>query len=153
MSYLNSVITSILNRNESSKVLLLTHDISAFHDLKVVCLDILQQMYSCGKGKAAEKLNWMKLDRHALNDITNKVSYGQYGEMLKLVYSYADGESDVYELEIGNIARRVLEAYSTFMIGKGMSFVHFDDVRDVLKDYADFFDHLMQSNEFFSLYL
>lgn len=143
MSYLNSVITSILNRNESSKVLLLTHDISAFHDLKVVCLDILQQMYSCGKGKAAEKLNWMKLDRHGLNDITNKVSYGQYGEMLKLVYSYADGESDVYELEIGNIARRVLEAYSTFMFGKGMNFVHFDDVRDVLKDYADFFDHLM----------
>ena len=42
----------------------------------------------------------------------------EYTELMKIVYRFALGDADGYELVIGNIMRQVLEAFSTFQYKK-----------------------------------
>lgn len=42
----------------------------------------------------------------------------EYTELIKIIYKYALGEAEEYEIIIGNIIRQVLEAFSTFQYKK-----------------------------------
>ena len=65
---------------------------------------------------------------------------------MKIVYRFALGDADGYELVIGNIMRQVLEAFSTFQYKKGIEEVSTD--RSILailpeKEYQSYFENLM----------
>lgn len=70
----------------------------------------------------------------------------EYTELMKIVYRFALGDADGYELVIGNIMRQVLEAFSTFQYKKGIEEVSTD--RSILailpeKEYQSYFENLM----------
>lgn len=70
----------------------------------------------------------------------------EYTELMKIVYRFALGDADEYELVIGNIMRQVLEAFSTFQYKKGIEEVSTD--RSILailpeKEYQSYFENLM----------
>lgn len=52
----------------------------------------------------------------------------EYSELMKTVYDYALGEKEGLENLIGNIMRRVLEAFSTFFYKKGIDEISYDPV-------------------------
>lgn len=65
---------------------------------------------------------------------------------MKAVYDYACGNNANDTLIVGNLMRRVMEAFSTFVYKKGIAEISCDDtilqqIGD--KDYIDYFKNLM----------
>lgn len=76
----------------------------------------------------------------------NPTKRNEYSEIFKMVYDYACGNSDDYSLVVGNLMRRLLEAFSTFVYKKGITEVSSNDT--ILKqiddrNYIDYFKNLM----------
>ena len=67
----------------------------------------------------------MELKNKDLNNLKN--NYNEYSELFKIIYKYACDEKGEYEYVIGNVMRRILEAFSTFVYKKGIEEVSTDD--------------------------
>lgn len=137
-SYIKSRIQKILFCNEDSRVILLSHDLGAVYDFQRASEEISQGVkgyYATWelKDKSMQELNIRK--RH------------EYTSLIEMVYKYAI-EEDIQknELIIGNVMRRVLEAFSTFEYKKGISQISCDiKILNSLnnKIYAEYFENLM----------
>lgn len=145
MSFLRSKISDILINNEESQILLMTHDIQSFYDFLKIGDEV------CGEYKIAS--NGHNKIAYSAFELKNKefivFSYlrrNEYSEIMKSIYEYACGNNNDGSLTIGNMMRRLLEAFSTFTYKKGIEEISFDDtilqqIDD--KDYAEYFKNLM----------
>lgn len=107
MSLLRYQFSSIKNGNSNSRMLVLTHDLRTAFDLV----------------KVRSELNGGKRDRVKFLELVDKqmkkreVS-NEYKKLLEYVYNYAknqtDSEDEYVDTGIGNVMRRVLEAFSSF---------------------------------------
>ena len=117
-SYLRSQIKKILVGNKESKVVLLSHDLNAIYDFN----------------KAAKEFKKTKITHYVTWELQNKSmqkfdmqSRHEYTTLIEMIYKYATGEDTENELIIGNVMRRVLEAFSTFEYKQGFAELSFNE--------------------------
>lgn len=144
LSYLKSQLLNILGGNRDSKILLMTHDLSAFFDLEKILGEVKD---------AAEKKHGRKTTDYSLLELSNRTlvrfkerKRHEYSELLKVIYEYASDISSDNELVIGNVMRRTLEAFSTFEYKKGMDAISCDErILASMGDdaYSTYFQNLM----------
>lgn len=106
MSLLRYQFNNIIKGNANSRLLVMSHDLQSVFDLVKIKSDIK------GKGeKMFLELENKKLKEHSARN--------EYQKLLKHVYEYASSEcpddsDETLETSIGNIMRRMLEAFSSF---------------------------------------
>ena len=70
----------------------------------------------------------------------------EYAEIVEVIYKYALGQANEYELVIGNLMRQALEAFSTFEYRKGIDAVSTDaQILGLLQEeeYISYYKNLM----------
>lgn len=144
MSFLKSKISDIIKENLESQILLMTHDIQCLYDFKKIGEEISDE-YKREKNGKKVSFACQELKNKGLI-LFNPTKRNEYSEIFKMVYDYACGNSDDYSLVVGNLMRRLLEAFSTFVYKKGITEVSSDDT--ILKqiddrNYIDYFKNLM----------
>lgn len=108
-SFLRSMFNKISTCNSSSKIVVLTHEIEATYHFEKICDDI-----NC------------KFKSYVLNQMQfssfNGRRYNEYSSLLQQIFSFANMNEgyEKTEMSIGNIMRRVLEAFGTFTYKKGI---------------------------------
>ena len=123
-SLLRGEIEKIGLGNENSKILILTHDSDVYYNCYKIFEDVLDT-----DGKRVFKDNQIKLKQlNAMTGIeTAEKEENFYSTQLTKIYEFAcieDEECDFakdFSPYIGNVMRRVLEAFSTFNYQKGIS--------------------------------
>ena len=125
LSFLRFKLSQVLSSCATTKVLIMTHDISVLLDLDKALEEISKKCST--QGINAEYLLFHLKDKQ-LAAFTNRrpPKYNEYTALLQQVYSYAQSPAPDQELVIGNMMRRVLEAFSTFSYKKGISDVSLD---------------------------
>ena len=144
MSFLKYKLSRFLEDNQNTKVLLMTHDLSAFYDIHKFLKEIIDKCKNKGY-IYPPKFNCFELSKGAIGVFQYKKRQ-EYTELLKIVYNYASEQSSEYDSVIGNIMRQVLEAFSTFEYKESIENVTRDDyILGLLKDpdYISYFENLM----------
>jgi len=112
MSLLRHQFCNIKRGNSNSRILVLTHDLRSAFDLVKVRSE-LNNGKSAGK-KFFELVNKQMKEREVSNE---------YKQLLDRVYDYAknptDDEVECIETSIGNVMRRLIEAFSSFCYNMG----------------------------------
>lgn len=108
MSLLRFQFGNILKGNVNSRILVLSHDLHSIFDLLKIRNEVI-------KGKTGDR-SFMELSK---NKLEVKYLNNEYKKLIEYVYSYAvdtnENDSDeILEISIGNIMRRMLEAFSSF---------------------------------------
>ena len=108
MSLLRFQFGNILKGNVNSRILVLSHDLHSIFDLLKIRGEVIQ-------GKAGDR-SFMELTK---NKLEIKNFRNEYKKLIECVYSYAvdtnkNDPDEILEIGIGNIMRRMLEAFSSF---------------------------------------
>ncbi len=108
MSLLRYQFGHILNGNTNSRILVMSHDLHSVFDLVKIRNEVVS-------GKNNDR-SFMELVN---NQLEVKYVQNEYKKLLEQVYAYAADTSandpdETYELSIGNVMRRMMEAYSSF---------------------------------------
>lgn len=144
MSFLRYQLGKFLLGNEYAKSIIMTHDLLTYYDSEKMFGELIEaSKVKYGGDKPVYKRYELK------NKILIPFPHNgrqEYTELMKIVYRFALGDADEYELVIGNIMRQVLEAFSTFQYKKGIEEVSTD--RSILailpeKEYQSYFENLM----------
>lgn len=142
LSYLKYQTQNIMSGNKKTKMIYLTHDIATMYDFEKIAQEVCKFVYDSRDNKTKYKdfytcLNFNnKATKLFYNDKGRKMHQNEYTELLNLIYNYAKGESSCeMELVMGNIIRRVLEAFSTFEYKKGI--VDISNDKDIIKKLGD----------------
>lgn len=118
MSFLKYKLSLFLEGNQNTKALVMTHDLRTFYDIHKIFEEIIdackQNNYPHGV-----KFNRFEIRDGRLYPFSYKKRQ-EYTEIIKIIYKYANGKADDYELVIGNMMRQALEAFSTFEYKKGI---------------------------------
>lgn len=130
--YLKSQIEEFILANQDTRVIMLTHDLSVAYDLKKMSEDLSKLQKSvfgltCNQQK--KRFEYRMLSKGSIVCKNDLEAYQPYTNMLCVVFDYArhvnqDGDNfePANEVEsIGNILRRVLEAFSTFQYKVGIT--------------------------------
>lgn len=121
-SLLRWKLGQVLEGCATSKVLIMTHDISTAFDLEKGLQEIKDRLK--GTPKAADFKLW-RLEDCSVSRLTND-QRNEYTLLLARIFEYAKtGTGD--GLTVGNIMRRVLEAFATFSYKKGIETISADD--------------------------
>ena len=115
-SFLRNVFNKVFINNENSRILVFSHELEVIFNIQQISSDI-----------GIKKNCFVKiLDQNNVKDFGKNKN--DYGLLLEKVYKFADEEPEYEQLEltIGNVMRRVLEAFSTFTYKKGMSEISCD---------------------------
>ena len=116
LSFLRYKLNQVLSSCETTKALIMTHDVSVMFDIQKAMDEI--SSYCAGIGKNAEYCSF-QLTNKAINPFMFK-SHNEYTRLIHCVYEYGCNPTAEMELTIGNITRRVLEAFSTFTFKEGV---------------------------------
>lgn len=133
LSFLRWKLEQILDGCATSKILVMTHDISVIFDMEKALGEISK--YCENKSYNAE-YKLFQLEDKLLSDFKYK-KHNEYTQLLQRVHKYAtsadiDPDSD---LVIGNVMRRILEAFASFSYKKGIKDVSLDkNVLEILPD-------------------
>jgi len=145
ISYLKSQIIKVLRGNPNSKIVLLSHDLLTVYDVDKALGEVVKQI-KIKVDKNDLKMSYMlfELDKRDLAEFNHK-KRNEYSQLLKTVYEYASNKSDEYELVIGNIMRRVLEAFGTFEYRKGIGEISCDQtiLSIIAEEKRGYFENLM----------
>ena len=119
LSYLKYKLGQYLKGNDKSKFLLFTHDMQTFYDMRHFVLELLSSKYKNGASKYVR-------DWELKNKSVDKIDIqkrNEYTALLGTVFDYADAEEidTQYSVSIGNVMRKVMEAFGTFVYKKGMA--------------------------------
>lgn len=108
-SFIRYMLNQILVNNPNSRVVILTHELEATYHLEKICNDI-------GFRVKSYVLNQMLLSNF------NGRKYNEYSYLLQQVFCFANMDEGYESIEttIGNIMRRVVEAFGTFTYKKGI---------------------------------
>ncbi|MBZ2406160.1 AAA family ATPase [Liquorilactobacillus hordei] len=160
LSLLREELEKVLFSNPESKVLVMTHDAEMFYHVAKIYNDIEERRRSLAKldNSVVPKIvsQCYQLRFGKLIEAGAK-SFNDYAQQLQTVYDYAasgvqssngnvqnaDGDSEQEDLFIGNIMRRVLEAFSTFCYKCSVSAV-FND-QDILKNIPDIHQNFIRT--------
>jgi wobble nucleotide-excising tRNase len=108
-SFLHLMIDRIRNGNNNSRIIILTHEIEAMRHLQNVLKD----------SEIADN-HVYELQNHNIKTTKDR---SEYTELLNTVFQYANenSEFDCFSDAIGNIMRRILEAFGTFLYKTGIT--------------------------------
>lgn len=107
-SLMRYVFSKVKTNNPNSKILFFTHKLDVYFDMCKIYSDIDKKC--CEQSILLNK---------SINYVEKKPK-NDYSKLLKIIFAYADNKnSDMYEMSIGNIMRRVLEAYFSFNYNNG----------------------------------
>ena len=123
LSFLRYKLSQVLSACPTTKVLLMTHDVSVLYDIEKAMSEI--SGYCAANGCHAEYVPFQLQDKKLIEFKYN--SHNEYTRLLEYAYSFACAPTDALDLTIGNILRRVLEAFSTFSFKKGIEQVSLDN--------------------------
>lgn len=106
MSLLRFQFVNLLKGNPNSRILVMSHDLQSIFDLTKIRNEIIECKERCFKELVNHKLEHKNLQN-------------EYKKLLTTVFDYASNTvtndlDDVCEISIGNIMRRMLEAFSSF---------------------------------------
>lgn len=138
-SFLKFGIQKMLQSNNNNKALILSHDISIIFDFNKMAQEICKSLKRCiNTTSSLQQLSHGQI-------IKFLYKHNEYEELLKLIYEYAKGTNEIdNNLTIGNIMRRVLEAFSTFTYKKGIADVSIEkNIVNLLGDYSTYFENSM----------
>lgn len=140
-SLLRYQTNEIIKGNFNSKILFLSHDLDTVLALKKAAKEICDSI----KGIASipnTSACFFELKNFEISNLIDK--HNEYGSLLKRIYHFANEDSLVESLTIGNEMRRVLEAFSSFLYRKGIEKVSYDQgVLKLLGEHSAFFENLM----------
>lgn|GEM_PF-134309 len=140
-SFLRYQANRIINGNQNSKILFLSHDLETVFALKKAMEEICRATKGIAQ-KTPTTFITLELDNYKLSDFIKY--HNEYGDLLKKIYHFANGDANDDSLVIGNVMRRALEAFSTFTYQKNIEMVSCDpNVKKALGDYSLFFENLM----------
>lgn len=142
LSFLRFKLNQILFACKTTKILVMTHDISVLFDLQKAMDEISS---ACGAhGKNAEYSSYQLVNKELVPFLTKK--HSEYTKLMEQVYDYACNPADEKDLTIGNITRRLFEAFSTFMFKEGIEKVTLNEsVLSLISDQCkrDYFQNSM----------
>lgn len=145
ISYLKSQIIKVLRGNPNSKIVLLSHDLLTVYDVDKA-LDGIANQIKIKVGNDDKKMAYrlLELDKRKITIFSRK-KRNEYSQLIKTVYEYASNRSEEYELVIGNIMRRMLEAFGTFEYRKGINEISCDQtiLSIIPEEKRDYFENLM----------
>ena len=141
LSFLRLQINRVINGNSKSKILILTHDLETVFNLRKA----MEEVCLSTKGIAGvNPSSYVALELNNLNLKKMINNHNEYSALIKKVYHYANGDSNDDNITIGNIMRRVLEAFSTFNYQKGIEKVSCDkNILKALDKHSTYFENLM----------
>lgn len=117
LSFLKGQIQSYLLGNEETRVLLMTHDLQTFYNLQISSTEILPNCSEAAQNGVKYSCAYIELVDRQLIRFSFK-NRNEYTALLTIVYDFAINGTDEKVISIGNIMRRVVEAYSSFMYKK-----------------------------------
>lgn len=141
LSFLKIKLKQILQGCKTSKVLIMTHDLTVMDDLIKTMEEISRK---CKQEFQSAEFNVFQL--HNKNLLEFEFKHNEYTQLLNSIYNYAKSPSEAETLTIGNHMRRVLEAFSTFSYKKSMEEISTNqEILDCLpnEQYKDHFENLM----------
>lgn len=144
LSFLKAQLLKVFCGAANSKALIMTHDLPTFYDLDKV-LGEIKNAATIKYGKNTSNYCLVELTNRQLRKFQEKKRH-EYTELLSAIYEYADGISTEYDMVIGNVMRRALEAFATFEYKKGIDTVSCDEsILDSLGNpvFHDYFQNLM----------
>lgn len=132
-AFLRKTLGDIIEHNDKSRVLILTHDLEVVHRFDNIFDDIKKSLklpkdFSCNMRILSNK-NTLAEDIGRMNN---------YCWNIQLIFEYACSNPDddhINDFYIGNVLRKTLEAYATFNFRKGISGLVQDDT--ILKKITD----------------
>jgi len=145
ISYLKSQIIKVLRGNPNSKIVLLSHDLLTVYDVDKALDEVANQIkIKVGNDDKKMAYRLLELDKRMITTFSRN-KRNEYSQLLKTVYEYASNKSDDYELVIGNIMRRLLEAFGTFEYRKGIDEISCDQtiLSIINEEKRDYFENLM----------
>lgn len=121
LSYLKYKLGQYSKGNANSKFIIFTHDLQTFYDIEHLIAEICSSIH--GKSESAVRHKYFKLLELSDKNIKdfNLDNKNEYTKLLEIVYDFANCGSSDYLHSIGNIMRKVLEAFGTFIYKKGIS--------------------------------
>lgn len=143
MSLLRSDLEKIIVGNANSKIVLMTHDLQSAFDLQKAFDEIKDVINKRGLGKCNSGI--FELRERKLNDFRYRKRH-EYSELLAEVYRFGMDATIETAATIGNVMRRALEAFSTFVYKKGIDEISMSsEILATLENeqYSEYFSHLM----------
>lgn len=125
ISFLRLKLAQVFSACETTKGLIMTHDISVLLDLDKALGEIVKE---CDNQKLKTDYYLFQLKGRRLELFPNERSlkYNEYTALLQQIYAYAKNSDPDQHLIIGNMMRRALEAFSTFLYKKGINDISLD---------------------------
>lgn len=123
LSFLRLKLNQVLFACATTKILVLTHDVSVLFDLQKAMEEISSV---CGANCRNAEYTSFQLKSKELTPFQTK-KHNEYTAMLQYVYEYACNPTDENDISIGNITRRMFEAFSTFMFKEGIEKVSLNE--------------------------
>lgn len=109
-SFLRFILSELHSINSKSKAIIFTHDLESFQHFQKIYSDI----------NLSKKISTNQLINKKIETIKTE-NFNEYSVLLQNIYDYAAGTNrENFELTIGNIMRRVLEAFATFNFKMGI---------------------------------
>ncbi len=109
-SFLRFILNELHAANTRSKAIIFTHDLESFQHFQKIYSDI---------GLKKETATSQLINRTIMPIHNDK--FNEYSILLQNIYDYATGHNrETLDLAIGNIMRRILEAFSTFNYKMGI---------------------------------
>lgn len=144
LSYLKYKLGQYLKGNDKSKFLLLTHDMQTFYDVRHFMNELLISKYGCSESSTDKYVRNLELENKNVATIDVR-KRSEYTVLLGLVFDYAKNIDAQYSVSIGNVMRKVMEAFGTFVYKKGMSQLSTDEniMSKLSKEDRAYFENLM----------
>lgn len=125
LSFLRWKLEQVLVGCPTSKVLIMTHDLSVMFDMAKMLGEVKKR---CEQTAVNMEYCLFQLDGRSLSGFQHE-KHNEYTQLLHRVYQYAAGTAadPDSDLVIGNMMRRVLEAFASFSFKKGVVAVSLDE--------------------------
>lgn len=137
ISLLKYELNNFMSSNSETKCLLMTHDLKSFYDMQRMA-DELGKKTNCD-------FDLNELRESSITRFLFK-KRNEYSEYLKCAYEYACGANDSIGDFVGNLLRKIVEFYSTFLYKLGIEDISTNkDVLGLIKKqkHQDYFENLM----------
>ena len=141
VSFLRRELLKFIKENMNTKILIMTHDMQVLFDLEKMSKSISE----CLEENNKLKVKCYRLKNGKMHNLPTNY-YQEYTILLTQIYKFAiDMDENNIELQIGNMMRRVLEAYGTFTYREGGSrlFNNEDILEKIPNKRREFFKNFM----------
>lgn len=143
LSFLKYQLQKYMLGNDETKALIMTHDIQAYFDIQKLSNEII---FSCNNKYSQGKFAFVNLELAQQKILRFNIEYRQeYTNSFKKIYDFALNGSEELEMVIGNVMRRVLEAFSTFTYKKRIEQISTDEkiLQGIDSRIAPYFENLL----------